>query len=145
LTALLEPEDGYALWAAARQATGPDGRPVVRRIRLKGPDGGLHLLEVSTRARHTAPHPGTYAPPHTDGSGAPRLGVGGVPTGLRLTCTLVDLGTGLIGSDATDRLPRAILAIDRLGRVTYVNELTERLVGRPRAALAGRPLWEALP
>ncbi|MFI9111570.1 SpoIIE family protein phosphatase [Streptomyces venezuelae] len=131
LTSLLDPEDGYALWAAARQATGPDGRPVVRRIRLKGPDGGLHLLEVSTRARKDAPPPGAGA----NGSGA----------GLRLTCTLVDLGTGLIGSDATDRLPRAILAIDRLGRVTYVNERTERLLGRSRGSLAGRPLWEALP
>ncbi|MFH9727682.1 SpoIIE family protein phosphatase [Streptomyces sp. NPDC017254] len=133
LTALLEPEDGYALWAAARQATGPDGRPAGRRIRLKGPDGGLHLLEVSTRARKS--------PPDTR-SGTPAWGT---HTGLRLTCTLVDLGTGLIGSDATDRLPRAILAIDRLGRVTYVNERTERLLGRPRGALAGRPLWEALP
>ncbi|WP_395366738.1 SpoIIE family protein phosphatase [Streptomyces sp. YH02] len=145
LTSLLDPEDGYALWAAARQATGPDGRPVVRRIRLKGPDGGLHLLEVSTRARQTSPHAETSRATGPGGEGAPRLGPGGVRTGLRLTCTLVDLGTGLIGSDATDRLPRAILAIDRLGRVTYVNELTERLLGRPRAALAGRPLWEALP
>ncbi|WP_426402961.1 SpoIIE family protein phosphatase [Streptomyces sp. R-07] len=126
LTSLLDPEDGYALWAAARQATGADGRPSVRRLRLKGPDGGLHLLEVSARARRTAP--GT-----------------GPPGGGRLEGTLVDLGTGLVGSDATDRLPRAILAIDRLGRVTYVNERTERLLGRPRGALAGRPLWEALP
>ncbi|MFJ5074264.1 SpoIIE family protein phosphatase [Streptomyces sp. NPDC088553] len=150
LTSLLEPEDGYALWAAARQATGPDGRPVVRRIRLKGPDGGLHLLELSTRARKTSPGAATStgaggAGAVAGGEAAPRLGIGGVSTGLRLTCTLVDLGTGLIGSDATDRLPRAILAIDRLGRVTYVNERTERLLGRPRAALAGRPLWEALP
>ncbi|WP_030317016.1 SpoIIE family protein phosphatase [Streptomyces flavochromogenes] len=145
LTSLLEPEDGYALWAAARQATGPDGRPVVRRIRLKGPDGGLHLLEVSTRARKTSPDAATHTGAGAGGEAAPRLGIGGVSTGLRLTCTLVDLGTGLIGSDATDRLPRAILAIDRLGRVTYVNERTERLLGRPRGALAGRPLWEALP
>ncbi|WP_329286419.1 SpoIIE family protein phosphatase [Streptomyces sp. NBC_00691] len=149
LTALLEPEDGYALWAAARQATGPDGRPVVRRIRLKGPDGGLHLLEVSTRARRTSPDAETYlgagSGSGSGGDAAPRLGLGGFSAGLRLTCTLVDLGTGLIGSDATDRLPRAILAIDRLGRVTYVNERTERLLGRPRGSLAGRPLWEALP
>ncbi|WP_055603545.1 SpoIIE family protein phosphatase [Streptomyces aureus] len=145
LTSLLEPEDGYALWAAARQATGPDGRPVVRRIRLKGPDGALHLLEVSTRARKTSPGTVADTGAGTGGEAAPRLGIGGVSTGLRLTCTLVDLGTGLIGSDATDRLPRAILAIDRLGRVTYVNERTERLLGRPRGALAGRPLWEALP
>ncbi|MFE7600322.1 SpoIIE family protein phosphatase [Streptomyces sp. NPDC057494] len=126
LTSLLDPEDGYALWAAARQATGADGRPPVRRIRLKGPDGGLHLLEVSARTRRVAPG---------DGS----------PDGGRLEGTLVDLGTGLVGSDATDRLPRAILAVDRLGRVTYVNERTERLLGKPRTALAGRTLWEALP
>ncbi|MER5311631.1 SpoIIE family protein phosphatase [Streptomyces sp. NPDC002773] len=134
LTSLLEPEDGYALWAAARQATGADGRPAVRRFRLKGPDGGLHLLEASTRARRV--------PPGAEGAADAAEADG---DGLRLMCTLVDLGTGLIGSDATDRLPRAILAIDRLGRVTYVNERTERLLGRPRGALAGRPLWEALP
>ncbi|MER8234253.1 SpoIIE family protein phosphatase [Streptomyces sp. NPDC094049] len=171
LTSLLEPEDGYALWAAARQATGPDGRPAVRRIRLKGPDGGLHLLEVSTRARRGSPAPdggqdtadGTGGPSGAGGSGP--VGVSGVPTPVvapdggaasgppggpgagtaHLTCTLVDLGTGLVGSDATDRLPRAILAIDRLGRVTYLNERTERLLGRPRALLAGRTLWEVLP
>ncbi|MER7540776.1 SpoIIE family protein phosphatase [Streptomyces sp. NPDC097704] len=126
LTSLLDPEDGYALWAAARQATGADGRPSVRRIRLRGPDGGLHLLEVSTRARRAAPGTGPAG-------------------GGRLEGTLVDLGTGLVGSDATDRLPRAILAADRLGRVTYVNEQTEHLLGRPRQVLAGRPLWDALP
>ncbi|MGA5065474.1 SpoIIE family protein phosphatase [Streptomyces exfoliatus] len=141
LTSLLEPEDGYALWAAARQAAGADGRPEVRRFRLKGPDGGLHLLEASTRARAPGPDGGTGAAPGPVASEGGGSGAGG----MRLLCTLVDLGTGLIGSDATDRLPRAILAIDRLGRVTYVNERTERLLGRPRGALAGRPLWEALP
>ncbi|MGW6393479.1 SpoIIE family protein phosphatase [Streptomyces sp. NPDC055103] len=129
LTSLLDPEDAYALWAVAMRASDEDGRPAVRRIRLKGPDGGLHLLEVSARARQPAPEE-TGGPPGTGG---------------RLTGTLVDLGTGLVGSDATDRLPRAILAIDRLGRITYLNERTERLLGRPRGALAGRPLWEALP
>ncbi|MFE5791561.1 SpoIIE family protein phosphatase [Streptomyces sp. NPDC056503] len=122
LTSRLDPEDGYALWAAARRTGAADGGGSVRRLRLKGPDGGLHLLEVSARSRFVG----------TDGHG-------------HLAGTLVDLGTGLVGSDATDRLPRAILAIDRLGRVTYVNERTERLLGRPRGALAGRPLWEALP
>ncbi|MFD4370347.1 SpoIIE family protein phosphatase [Streptomyces sp. NPDC058486] len=122
LTSRLEPEDGYALWAAARRTGSADGGGSVRRLRLKGPDGGLHLLEVSARSRFVG----------ADGHG-------------HLAGALVDLGTGLVGSDATDRLPRAILAIDRLGRVTYVNERTERLLGRPRGALAGRPLWEALP
>ncbi|MFH9958235.1 SpoIIE family protein phosphatase [Streptomyces roseolus] len=122
LTSRLDPEDGYALWAAARLTGAADGGGAVRRLRLRGPDGGLHLLEVSARSRFVG----------ADGHG-------------HLAGALVDLGTGLIGSDATDRLPRAILAIDRLGRVTYVNERTEQLLGRPRGALAGRPLWEALP
>ncbi|MFC8507544.1 SpoIIE family protein phosphatase [Streptomyces sp. NPDC057411] len=120
LTARLRTEDAYALWALARQAAGSGGA-AARRIRLKGPDGGLHLLEVTAR---TVP------------------GGGG---GKVLTGSLVDLGTGLVGSDATDRLPRAILAIDRLGRITYLNDRTETLLGIPRHALAGRPLWEALP
>ncbi|MEU9852109.1 SpoIIE family protein phosphatase [Streptomyces sp. NPDC047974] len=122
LTSRLDPEDGYALWAAARRTGTADDGGGVRRLRLRGPDGGLHLLEVSARSRFVG----------ADGHG-------------HLAGNLVDLGTGLVGSDATDRLPRAILAIDRLGRVTYVNERTERLLGRPRGALAGRPLWEALP
>ncbi|MEV6203747.1 SpoIIE family protein phosphatase [Streptomyces sp. NPDC051771] len=122
LTSRLDPEDGYALWAAARRTGTADDGGGVRRLRLKGPDGGLHLLEVSARSRFVG----------ADGH-------------RHLAGNLVDLGTGLVGSDATDRLPRAILAIDRLGRVTYVNERTERLLGRPRGALAGRPLWEALP
>ncbi|MGW2016950.1 SpoIIE family protein phosphatase [Streptomyces sp. NPDC001927] len=119
LTARLAPEDAYALWTMARRAA-ESGSRVARRIRLKGPDGGLHLLEVSARV-------------------AP-----GGPAG-RLAGSLVDLGTGLVGSDAVDRLPRAILAIDRLGRVTYVNHLTEALLGVPRASLAGRSVWEVLP
>ncbi|WP_370416470.1 SpoIIE family protein phosphatase [Streptomyces fradiae] len=120
LTSRLVPEDAYALGALARQAAGSGG-PAARRLRLKGPDGGLHLLEVTAR-------------PLTDGR-----------AGHVLTGSLVDLGTGLLGSDATDRLPRAILAIDRLGRITYVNERTEGLLGLARGTLAGQRLWEAVP
>ncbi|MET9673161.1 SpoIIE family protein phosphatase [Streptomyces sp. NPDC006482] len=150
LTSRLDTEDAYALWAAALQATGTDGRPAVRRIRLKGPDGGLHLLEVSARTRQDppkAPEPpdASPAPGAPDSPDAPAPAADPPHAGDRLAGTLVDLGTGLVGSDATDRLPRAILAIDRLGRITYLNERTERLLGRPRGALAGRPLWEALP
>ncbi|MGW0119979.1 SpoIIE family protein phosphatase [Streptomyces sp. NPDC003327] len=136
LTSRLDPEDAYALWATARQASGVGGRPSVRRLRLRGPDGGLHLLEVSARAGDGDREADVQGEVEGDGR------VGGA--GGRLSGTLVDLGTGLVGSDATDRLPRAILAIDRLGRITYVNELTERLLGSPRGALAGRPVWEAL-
>lgn len=131
LTARLAPEDAYALWALARQAAAAGGR-TARRIRLRGPDGGLHLLEVSVR-----PRAGNRAgSDNGDGDG---------PEGHVLTASLVDLGPGLVGSDATDRLPWAVLAVDRLGRITYVNERTEALLGTGRGLLAGRPLWEALP
>ncbi|MEU9994104.1 SpoIIE family protein phosphatase [Streptomyces sp. NPDC050848] len=119
LTSRLAPEDSYALWTMARRAA-ESGSRVARRIRLKAPDGGLHLLEISARVA-----PGGRAG--------------------RLTGSLVDLGTGLVGSDAVDRLPRAILAIDRLGRVTYVNHLSEALLGVPRASLAGQSVWQVLP
>ncbi|MFF7177114.1 SpoIIE family protein phosphatase [Streptomyces sp. NPDC008121] len=144
LTARLDPADTYALWTIARRAA-ESGAPVARRIRLRGPDGGLHLLEVSARAA-PGPAAGTASRPE-DGALGSEPGAVVVPGegGGRLTGSLVDLGTGLVGSDATDRLPRAILAIDRLGRITYINHRTEDLVGRPRSALAGRPLTEIFP
>ncbi|MFI9586684.1 SpoIIE family protein phosphatase [Streptomyces sp. NPDC052236] len=122
LAARLAPEDMYGLWAVAREAS-QSGRPVARRMRLRGPDGQPHLLEVS--GRRTDP---------TEGS-----------RGSHLTGFLVDLGTGPIVAEATDRLPRAILSIDRLGRVTYVNHSAETLFGHPRTALAGQVLWDVLP
>ncbi|MFH8619418.1 SpoIIE family protein phosphatase [Streptomyces sp. NPDC017979] len=46
LTDLLSPEDAVGLWALARQAAALE-HPVPRRIRLRGPDGVAHLVEVS--------------------------------------------------------------------------------------------------
>ncbi|MFB8206737.1 SpoIIE family protein phosphatase [Streptomyces sp. NPDC056010] len=120
LAARLAPEDVYGLWALARQAAGSRG-PVVRRMRLRGPDGRSHLLEVSGRRQDDA-------------------GPGGHLTGF-----LVDLGIGPVVAEAADRLPRGIFSLDRFGRITYVNPLAEDMLGRPRAALVGRVLWEALP
>ncbi|MBD0708301.1 MULTISPECIES: SpoIIE family protein phosphatase [unclassified Streptomyces] len=181
LTSLLEPEDACALWAAARRATGSDGRSVVRGVRLRGPAGGPLLLDVSPRppeapagaadgekaraeggGAHLADGPGNDPAdsPGDDPEGSPADGLANSPAdgrgdspadglgsspGARLTCTLVDLGTGTPGAEAADRLPRAILAIDRLGLITYANERTVRLLGRSRAALAGRAVWEVLP
>ncbi|MCX4587241.1 SpoIIE family protein phosphatase [Streptomyces sp. NBC_01481] len=121
LTARLAPEDMYGLWTIARQAM-ETGRTVSRRMRLRGPDGRPHLLELSAQAQ----------PP---GDGQSR----------RLTGFLVDLGTGPIVAEATDRLPRGFLALDRLGRISYVNHSAESLLGRPRSELFGRVLWEVLP
>ncbi|MEU5976983.1 SpoIIE family protein phosphatase [Streptomyces sp. NPDC047315] len=46
LTDRLSPEDALGLWALARQVAALE-RPVPRRIRLRGPEGLAHLVEVS--------------------------------------------------------------------------------------------------
>ncbi|RZJ26019.1 MAG: EAL domain-containing protein [Haliea sp.] len=38
----------------------------------------------------------------------------------------------------------AFVTLDREGRLSYINPESERLIGQPRAALLGRPIWEAL-
>nr|WP_307797630.1 SpoIIE family protein phosphatase [Streptomyces laculatispora] len=122
LAAQLAPEDVYGLWALARQAAGSGG-PVVRRMRLRGPDGRSHLLEVSGR----------------------RDNVAGGGTASHLTGFLVDLGIGPVVPEAADRLPRGIFSLDRFGRITYLNDLAEQFLGHARSELVGRVLWEVLP
>ncbi|MFF0066127.1 SpoIIE family protein phosphatase [Streptomyces sp. NPDC005279] len=117
----LAPEDRYGLWAFA-QAARAGGR-VSRRMRLRGPGGRLHVLELSGRRTQ---QPG-------DGQGS------------HLTGFLVDLGPGPVVAEVTDRLPRGILSLDRLGRITHVNRTAETLLGHARSELTGRVLWEALP
>ncbi|MER5279912.1 SpoIIE family protein phosphatase [Streptomyces sp. NPDC002809] len=122
LAARLAPEDVYGLWALARRAAASGG-PVVRRMRLRGPDGRSHLLEVSGRRDKGGV---TGAAPH-------------------LTGFLVDLGIGPVVAEAADRLPRGIFSLDRFARITYINGLAEEILGSPRSELVGRVLWEALP
>ncbi|MGR8012009.1 SpoIIE family protein phosphatase [Streptomyces hypolithicus] len=121
LAARLSPEDVYGLWAVAHHTTA-SGRPAARRIRLRGPDGRPHLLELSARARPSGTGPARH-----------------------VTGFLVDFGIGPVVAEATDRLPRAILSLDRLGRITYVNHSVETLLGHPRTDLVGGVLWEVLP
>lgn len=118
----LAPEDVYALWALARQAA-ESGAPVVRRMRLRGPDGRSHLLEVSGR----------------------RNSGGDSGTATHVTGLLVDLGIGPVVAEAADRLPRGIFSLDRFARITYVNGLAAEILGHPRSELVGRVLWEAVP
>ncbi|MFF1924486.1 SpoIIE family protein phosphatase [Streptomyces sp. NPDC058221] len=122
LAARLAPEDVYGLWALARQAAGSGG-PVVRRMRLRGPDGRSHLLEVSGR----------------------REGGTGPGEASHLSGFLVDLGIGPVVPEAADRLPRGIFSLDRFGRITYLNHLAEQILGHARSELVGRVLWEVLP
>ncbi|MFF3325168.1 SpoIIE family protein phosphatase [Streptomyces sp. NPDC002889] len=118
----LAPEDAYGLWAIARQAAESD-RPVSRRMRLQGPDGRPHVLEISGR----------------------RVEATGGATGAHLSGFLVDLGTTPVVSQAADRLPEGVFTLDRLGRITYVNRNAEKLLGQARSDLTGRLLWDAVP
>ncbi|MEU2156269.1 SpoIIE family protein phosphatase [Streptomyces sp. NPDC019396] len=124
LTARVVPEDVYQLWVVAREAA-QDGRPVVRRLRLQRKDGPPSLLELAGRPVH---------PP------------GGGVGARRLTGSLIDLGSGAIASEAVaDRLPDGLFSLDRSARITYVNRTGEKLLGRARAELIGRVLWDAVP
>ncbi|WP_274036090.1 SpoIIE family protein phosphatase [Streptomyces sp. MMBL 11-1] len=125
LAGRLVPEDAYGLWALARRTVEPAGPagPAVRRMRLRGPDGRSHLLELSGRRTHP------------DGDGSPG----------RLSGFLVDLGAGPVVPEAADRLPCGVLSLDRLGRITYANGLAEELLGHPGAELVGHVVWQALP
>ncbi|MFI1016874.1 SpoIIE family protein phosphatase [Streptomyces sp. NPDC020965] len=122
LTGRLAREDAIGLWTLARRVA-ESTRPTSRRMRLRAPDGLPYLLELS----------GGGATPAGDGRGA------------RLTGSLLDLGTGTVLSDATDRLPRGVLSLDRLGRITYLNHNAETVLGRGRPELVGQVLWDALP
>ncbi|MFE7132142.1 SpoIIE family protein phosphatase [Streptomyces sp. NPDC057638] len=121
LTARMAREDVIGLWAlAGRAATAR--RPVTLRIRVRAPDGHTQLVEVS-------------------GGGLPP----GAETAAVLTGSVLDLGAGPVVAEAVDRVPRAVLSLDRLGRITYANPVAEHLLARARPELEGRVLWEALP
>ncbi|WWR54974.1 SpoIIE family protein phosphatase [Streptomyces sp. SCSIO 30461] len=124
LTARVVPEDVYQLWVVGREAA-QEGRPVVRRLRLRRADGPPSLLELAGRPVH-----------------APDGGIGA----RRLAGSLIDLGSGAIAGEAVaDRLPDGLFSLDRSARITYVNRTAETLLGRSRADLVGRVLWEAVP
>ncbi|MER6611841.1 SpoIIE family protein phosphatase [Streptomyces xantholiticus] len=121
VTARIEPEDAYGLWALGRRSAESD-RPVTRRMRLQAADGRPHLLELTGRRRRPS-----------DEAGA-----------THLTGYLIDLGAGPVVAESADRLPFGVCSLDRLGRISYLNDHAERLLGRQRADLIGRALWEAV-
>ncbi|MER5930873.1 SpoIIE family protein phosphatase [Streptomyces sp. NPDC002054] len=119
LTADWWPEDRQGLWAIARELA-DQHEPETRRLVLSRPDGRRLVLDLTAR-------PGPAGPP--------RL----------LSGLVLDLGTAPLTEQAADRLPQAVLSLDRTGRVTYANDGVPDLLGHSRAELAGRVLWEALP
>ncbi|NEB03681.1 SpoIIE family protein phosphatase [Streptomyces sp. SID13726] len=95
------------------------GRPPALPLYLRSGDGELRLLDLWN----------AYDPP-----AAPA--VRGV---------VVAPGPVSTADSAADLLPDGVFCLDRLGHVVYANPRAAHLLGRSRAELVGRDLWEAVP
>lgn len=106
------------LLAALRETAA--GRPPPHPLPVRTGNGGLRLLELWTAG-------GSDDPP------------------FRVSGALVDPGPGPAADGAADQLPEGVFSIDRIGLITYANPRAGELLGRPRAELLGRLLWDAVP
>ncbi|WP_339127529.1 SpoIIE family protein phosphatase [Streptomyces sp. f51] len=106
------------LLAALRETAA--GRPPPHPLPVRTGSGGLRLLELWTAGE-------TDVPP------------------FRVSGALVDPGPGPAADGAADQLPEGVFAIDRIGLITYANPRAADLLGRPRADLLGRLLWDVAP
>jgi serine phosphatase RsbU (regulator of sigma subunit)/PAS domain-containing protein len=111
------PSDAHRILATLRDTAA--GRPPALPLYLRAVDGALRLLDLWN----------AYEPP-----AAPA--VRGV---------VVAPGPGPTADSAADLLPDGVFCVDRLGLVVYANPRAAQLLGRPRAELVGRDLWEAVP
>ncbi|MEU9324650.1 SpoIIE family protein phosphatase [Streptomyces canus] len=111
------PTDAHRILATLRDTA--VGRPPALPLYLRAEDGALRLLDLWN----------AYEPP-----AAPA--VRGV---------VVAPGPGPTADSAADLLPDGVFCVDRLGLVVYANPRAAQLLGRPRAELVGRDLWEAVP
>ncbi|MFD7445969.1 SpoIIE family protein phosphatase [Streptomyces sp. NPDC059909] len=147
LAANMDPEDVYQLWAVAHEAS-LNGRSVSRRMRLLRADGTASLVEFKGQpvCGPAGAGGGTGSGAESDtGRGTQGDGASHADDGHRLTGILVDLGAAAAAGEAGDRLPDGLFALDRSGRITYVNRSAQGLLGGTRAELTGRVLWEAVP
>ncbi|MFF0092444.1 SpoIIE family protein phosphatase [Streptomyces canus] len=115
--AAVAPTDAHRILATLRDTA--VGRPPALPLYLRAEDGTLRLLDLWN----------AYEPP-----AAPA--VRGV---------VVAPGPGPTADSAADLLPDGVFCVDRLGLVVYANPRAAQLLGRPRAELVGRDLWEAVP
>ncbi|MEV7617451.1 SpoIIE family protein phosphatase [Streptomyces sp. NPDC089799] len=137
------PEDRNGLWVVARELADPHGPPA-RRLAMHARDGRrliLNLEALPGRPGRTGGTADVPAGPGRAGQGHEDAAGGSRP----LSGLVLDLGRGPLTDQAADRLPQALLSLDRLGRITYANDGVPALLGPTRAELSGRVLWEAMP
>ncbi|WP_405468251.1 SpoIIE family protein phosphatase [Streptomyces canus] len=111
------PTDAHRILATLRDTA--VGRPPALPLYLRAEDGALRLLDLWN----------AYEPPASPA-------VRGV---------VVAPGPGPTADSAADLLPDGVFCVDRLGLVVYANPRAAQLLGRPRAELVGRDLWESVP
>ncbi|MER7563967.1 SpoIIE family protein phosphatase [Streptomyces sp. NPDC097941] len=111
------PSDAHRILASLRDTAA--GRPPALPLYLRAEDGELRLLDLWN----------AYEPPAAPAVRGVVLAPGPAPT----------------ADSAADLLPDGVFCVDRLGLVVYANPRAAELLGRPRAELVGRDLWEAVP
>ncbi|MFJ6386766.1 SpoIIE family protein phosphatase [Streptomyces sp. NPDC091972] len=111
------PSDAHRILASLRDTAA--GRPPALPLYLRDADGALRLLDLWN----------AYEPPAAPAVRGVVVAPGPAPT----------------ADSAADLLPDGVFCVDRLGLVVYANPRAAELLGRPRAELVGRDLWEAVP
>ncbi|MFF7640670.1 SpoIIE family protein phosphatase [Streptomyces canus] len=111
------PSDAHRILATLRDTAA--GRPPALPLYLRDEDGALRLLDLWN----------AYEPPAVPAVRGVVVAPGPAPT----------------ADSAADLLPDGVFCVDRLGLVVYANPRAAELLGRPRAELVGRDLWEAVP
>ncbi|WP_260470865.1 PAS domain-containing protein, partial [Streptomyces sp. RP5T] len=111
------PSDAHRILASLRDTAA--GRPPALPLYLRDENGALRLLDLWN----------AYEPPAAPAVRGVVVAPGPAPT----------------ADSAADLLPDGVFCVDRLGLVVYANPRAAQLLGRPRAELVGRDLWEAVP
>ncbi|MEU9170372.1 SpoIIE family protein phosphatase [Streptomyces sp. NPDC048420] len=111
------PSDAHRILATLRDTAA--GRPPALPLYLRAEGGELRLLDLWN----------AYDPPAAPAVRGVVVAPGPAPT----------------ADSAADLLPDGVFCLDRLGLVVYANPRAAQLLGRPRAELVGRDLWQAVP
>ncbi|MFF4835912.1 SpoIIE family protein phosphatase [Streptomyces sp. NPDC001315] len=157
LARTLAPSDFPQLLALLREAA--EGRPPPLPLPVRAADGALRLLELrppgpgrgSEAGSGVGPAPGSATGPAlhpaTDAAArSPSDARTDPPSALTpAKGVLRDPSADSPADAAAGLLPEGVFCLDRLGLVMYANPRAAHLLGRSRARLLGRAVWEGVP